>query len=177
MRIIQQVPLRLKGHLFINAVIAAMVTISTALSCAGGISEQEQKRYDSGYAHPSMAGAHLVMASLGTTIDCAYMGLTRAECPQYTTEIAKRFVASLMTQQIQFHGPGQFGEAYTQEYSRVINHLFYELIDQLQETPCSRISRPHIPPETMRILQQAEFIHRCDAGWKINSDWLAVIDR
>ena len=131
--------------------------------------------YQNGYGFPSQVALKLASMDLSARIKCVRIGLTREECPQSTPDTARRIIATMMTQQAELNRPGQYGNKYTQEYVRAINQLFYGLIRQLEQNPCQTIEHGYVSARTLAVLEQAEFIHKCGAGWDINSEWKIML--
>ena len=90
---------------------------------------------------------------------------------------ALRLLAAMMTQQAESHGPGPYGKAYAPEYAVAINHMFYQFIQFLEESPCQPMLYRYASAKTLKALQEGEFIHRCGKGWRINFEWAELMDR
>ena len=131
--------------------------------------------YDTGYAYPSDVSLKIVSMAVGASIECSKMGLTKEECPQPTTDTARRVLATLMTKRTETNGPGQYGNVYNAEFTAAINRLFYGLIDRLQQNPCGPLEYGYVSDRTLNELQASGYIHKCGQGWAINSEWAELI--
>ena len=107
--------------------------------------------------------------------ECYKIGLTQEECPQPTTDTARRVLATLMTKRTEKNGPGQYGKIYTAELNAAINGLFYGLIERLQQNPCGPLEYGYVSDRTLNELQASRYIHKCGEGWAINSEWAELI--
>ena len=131
--------------------------------------------YDTGYAYPSDVSLKIVSMAVGARIECSKMGLTQEECPQPTTDTARRVLATLMTKRTETNGPGQYGNVYNAELNAAINRLFYGLIERLQQNPCGPLEYGYVSDRTLNELQASGYIHKCGQGWAINSEWAELI--
>ena len=161
-----------------SAVILAVTILGTAV-CRYEAEEQETQRvlYESGYVFPSEVGANLARMDATAAIRCSRMGLTQEECPQSTGDTLRRLMATMMTQQAEWHGPGSYGKGYAPEYAVAINHMFYQFIQFLEEFPCQPMLYRYASEKTLHVLQEGGFIHRCGQGWRINSEWTEWTER
>ena len=137
--------------------------------------EDYQMLYDRGYAYPSDVELKIVVMAVGARIECSKMGLTEEECPQPTTDTARRVLATLMTKRTETNGPGQYGNVYNAEFTAAINRLFYGLIERLQQNPCGPLEYGYVSDRTLNELQATGYIHKCGQGWAINSEWAELI--
>ena len=137
--------------------------------------EDYQMLYDTGYAYPSDVELKIVVMAVGARIECSKMGLTEEECPQPTTDTARRVLATLMTKRTETKGPGQYGNVYNAEFTAAINRLFYGLIERLQQNPCGPLEYGYVSDRTLNELQASGYIHKCAEGWAINSEWAELI--
>ena len=137
--------------------------------------EDYQMLYDRGYAYPSDVELKIVVMAVGARIECSKMGLTQEECPQPTTDTARRVLATLMTKRTETNGPGQYGNVYNAEFTAAINRLFYGLIERLQQKPCGPLEYGYVSDRTLNELQASGYIHKCGQGWAINSEWAELI--
>ena len=110
-----------------------------------------------------------------TGYECYKIGLTQEECPQPTTDTARRVLATLMTKRTETNGPGQYGKLYSAELNAAINRLFYGLIERLQQNPCGPLEYGYVSDRTLNELQASGYIHKCGQGWTINSEWAELI--
>ena len=140
-----------------------------------GRDEDHQTLYDIGYAYPWEVNLKINMMGRRTGYECSQMGMTEEECPQPTTDTARRVLATLMTKRTEKNGPGQYGKIYTAELNAAINRLFYGLIERLQQNPCGPLEYGYVSDRTLNELQASRYIHKCGEGWAINSEWAELI--
>ena len=141
--------------------------------------EQEKRDavYEMGYTFPAEVGFKIAIMDSRAAHRCAMMDLTQEECPQSTEDTFRRLLATMMTQQAERHGPGPYGKGYAPEYAVAINHMFYQFIQSLEGSPCQPMLYRYASETTLKALQEGEFIHRCDKGWRINSEWAELMER
>ena len=140
-----------------------------------GRDEDHQTLYDIGYAYPWEVSFKITLMAGDAGHECYKIGLTQEECPQPTTDTARRVLATLMTKRTEKNGPGQYGKIYTAELNAAINGLFYGLIERLQQNPCGPLEYGYVSDRTLNELQASRSIHKCGEGWAINSEWAELI--
>ena len=163
-----------KSTVIFGVIVAAILLIGLAWTCYpfhDDLSDEEWEiLYESGYLGPSTVALRIGFMDFYASLKCVEMGISYA-CPDNQGDTMRRVMATMMTQQAELYGPGQYGNAYTREYVGAINHLFYGLILRLESNPCQPIGHGYVSSTTMARLQHAGYIHSCLQGWKINSKW------
>ena len=140
-----------------------------------GRDEDHQTLYDIGYAYPWEVDFKITVMAKDAEHECYKIGLTQEECPQPTTDTARRVLATLMTKRTEKNGPGQYGKIYTAELNAAIKRRLYGLIERLQQNPCGPLEYGYVSDRTLNELQASRYIHKCGEGWAINSEGSGLI--
>ena len=160
-------------------IVAVALVILLAWRCNAVSQERRDQDYqmlhDRGYAYPWEVNLKITVMAANARHECSKMGLTEEECPQPTTDTARRTLATLMTKRTETNGPGQYGKLYNAELNAAINRLFYDLIERLQQNPCRPLEYGYVSDRTLNELQASGYIHKCGQGWAINSEWAELI--
>ena len=171
--------LSLKPFVICGLIVAVALVILLAWRCNAVSQERRdenyQTLYDIGYAYPWDVNLKISAMAGRTEYECYKIGMTQEECPQPTTDTARRVLATLMTNRTETNGPGQYGKLYSAELNAAINRLFYGLIERLQQNPCGPIEYGYVSDRTLNELQASGYIHKCGQGWAINSEWAELI--
>ena len=132
--------LSLKPFVICGLIVAVALVILLAWRCNAVSQERRDENYqmlhDRGYAYPWEVSLKITVMAANARHECYKIGLTQEECPQPTTDTARRALTTLMTKRTETNGPGQYGKLYNAELNAAINRLFYGLIERLQQNPC-----------------------------------------
>ena len=166
-----------KRHVFTGIallLLAAILITGPSTPIAEGQIDHDQM-YELGFAPPIEVTADLAALNEKTAVECHKIGFTELECPRSNEDTAKRVMATLMTQRVEKTKFGATGGGYAPKYAEAINQMFYEFLTRLQKKPCEPPPSNYVSEEGLEALQKGEFIHKCNAGWRIYSEWVEII--
>ena len=154
--------------------LAAILFTGPKTPIAEGQIDRDQM-YELGLTPPKEVTADLAALNEKAAIECHEIGFTELECPRSNEDTAKRVMATLMTQKVEKTKWGAAGGGYAPKYAEAINRMFYEFLTRLQKEPCEIPTSNYVSEESLKALQKGQFIHRCNTGWRINSEWIEII--